>query len=96
MQDYSDFYSSIQQANEQNKINKFNYFMNKLIEGFISDLNKYYISDKDRYEKYLFNIKKNGFKVMRNPKGEHKVILINMNTFINSEIAYTAKLAMEC
>ena len=96
MEDFSNFYNSIQQANEQSKLAKFNYFMNGLVEGCIQDLNNYYISDKERYESYLNNLKKGGFKVLRNSEGKHKVILVDKLAFANSPIAYAANMAMKC
>ena len=40
---------------------------------FEENLNKYYWSDADYYLYYVDDLKKKGFVVKRNNKGEHKV-----------------------
>ena len=90
----SDFYSQFTQAEEAIKRQKVEYFLNGLIKGLTSDLDKSYIEDSEKYDKLLTNVKKQGFKVLRNSLGKHKVIL-EMDR-ISPELMHTASMAAKC
>lgn len=68
-------YRAFQMADEKRKRQNFEYFMDGLEAGIISNLNKYYASgDMERYERYKKNVKeKTGAKIFRNSEGKHKI-----------------------
>ena len=72
--EYDALYGAFRQAEEEQNKKKFNYFMQGLESGLISDLDKAYQSgDTEQYQKYLTNIKNQGIRVFRNPDGKHKL-----------------------
>ena len=76
MVDYGNLYDVVKKAKENNERNKFNVFMNTVVSGLEDDLNKAYQSDnKNEYDKLLANVKKQGFRVFRNPDGKHKIVV---------------------
>jgi hypothetical protein len=48
--------------------------MNGLATGLASDLDKAFKTDLSHYELVLDRVKQLGFRVLRNSKGEHKLI----------------------
>ncbi len=72
--DFSYKYDEFKQSQEEYNKEKFNYFMNGLATGLTSDLNKAFKTDLSHYELLLNRVKQLGFKVLRNSKGEHKLI----------------------
>jgi len=69
-------YQQFQKAQENRSKQKFNYFINSLKNVIVTDLDKYYIQDKEKYQTYLSNVKNVfGYKVFRNSEGKHKVII---------------------
>ena len=73
MNDYDQLYNAFQQARSEHDKQKFNTFISTLESGLTEDLNKAYLKDKEEYERILNNIKKQGIRVFRNKKGEHKL-----------------------
>ena len=74
--DYRNLYDEVKKVKEKNERNKFNVFMNTVVSGSETDLNEAYQSDnKNEYEKIVDNVKKNGFRVFRNPDGKHKIVV---------------------
>lgn len=72
--EYDALYGAFRQAKEEQDKKKFNYFMQGLESGLISDLDTAYQSgDMKQYQKYLTNIKNQGIRVFRNPDGKHKL-----------------------
>jgi hypothetical protein len=72
--DFSHKYDELKQAQEKYNKEKFNYFMNGLATGLASDLDKAFKTDLSHYELVLDRVKQLGFRVLRNSKGEHKLI----------------------
>ena len=76
MVDYGNLYDEVKKVKEKNERNKFNVSMNTVVSGLETDLNEAYQSDnKNEYEKIVDNVKKNGFRVFRNPDGKHKIVV---------------------
>ena len=73
MNDYEQLYNVFQQAYSERKRQNFNAFMSAFESSLTEDLNKAWLKDKEEYEKILNNIKKQGIRVFRNKKGEHKL-----------------------
>lgn len=71
--DNNDLYNWFSGMAEQNKRDKFNYFINGLYAGLVEDLNKAFQGDRAEYEALLARIKAQGFRVFRDSKGRHKV-----------------------
>ena len=72
--DFSHMYDSFRRAKEETDKEKFNYFMNGLATRLTLDLDKAFKTDLSHYKLVLDRVKQLGFKVLRNSKGEHKLV----------------------
>ncbi len=76
MNNYDSLYNLFRESNEQRKRRNFNAFMDGFLTGMDKDLDKYYATDREKYEQVLNNVKSMGIRVFRNSAGKHKLIPI--------------------
>ena len=71
---YDSLYDAFKVAEEENNRQKFAYFMQGFEYGIVNDLDKYYANNDEKYQTLVNNVKKYGFKVLRNSEGKHKIV----------------------
>ena len=73
MSEYDALFKKLQKQKEQSERRNFNSFMSILDTELTKNLNKFYKEDRDKYATLITNMKAQGFKVLRNSAGEHKI-----------------------
>ena len=82
MFEYDDLYDFLNFGQEIQKRKNFDVFMSSLMDGLTKDLNESYAGFASRsgkiinYETLVNNIKAQGFKVLRNSQGKHKLEIV--------------------